>query len=1739
MAQHWVFPEQRELFTPTPEVAHFAGVHRLIAERAAQNPKAPALVCAGRSLSYSELEVRSAALARRLRALGVGGGGPETVVGVYLERSPEALVAMLGILRAGGTYLPLDPLYPRERLTFMLEDSGAAVLVTREGLRAELPSASPLVVCLDGVGEGSSVSAAGAAGIDAVDPSGLAYILYTSGSSGRPKGVGISHAALLHHAQAMVRAYRLVPRDRVLQFASLSFDVAAEEVYPSLLAGAAVVLLPDPRAAAPEALAGFIEREGVTVVNLPSPYWHEWVDALAASGERLPDGLRLVVVGSDRVAPEKLAVWSDLVEERGSLAEWANAYGLTESTITSTLFRLPWRRGGVQLSPVPIGQPVGETSVYVLDAAGEPVSDGMAGELWLGGPGLARGYLGRPDLTADRFRPDPAVTLRHGEPGARLLRTGDLARFRPDGHLELLGRADSQIKIRGFRLEPGEIETALCAHPAVDQAVVTVRELREADNDRLLAACLVASPGVPAPPVHELREWLLASLPEPMVPAAFIFMDRLPLTPSGKVDRLALARIDLAAMGAAARDAEEYAAPRTPVEEVLAGLWASLLKVERVGARDDFFHLGGHSLLAGQLVARVRDLFGIDLPVRAVFAAPTLEGLARRIEEARHASEPPLAPQPRVAGEPSRASFAQQRLWVIDQLQPGSALYNVPAYFRIRGTPGTGGGTPLDAGALAAALDEVVRRHEALRTVFVIAAGEPMQVLEPYWPLGAARLPQVDLSGLPRGRRRGEEARLAAGEAARPFNLARGPLLRGALVRLDETEHALLLNIHHIVSDGWSIGVLAGELTALYQGVRLPEPALQYADFSDWQRRWLTGEVLEGQLVYWRERLAGLAPLELPADRPRPPVQSFRGAAVRLDLAPELTAGLERASRGQGATLFMTLLAGFQALLGRYSGQDDLGVGTPIAGRNRQEIEGLIGFFVNTLVLRADLAGRPGFAELVARVRATALGAYAHQDLPFDRLVEDLAPQRNLSRNPLFQVAFALQNVPMPDLGLGPGLAMEAEDSPVSTSKFDLSLFIQEERGGLTAVLEYCTDLFEAETARRLLGHFRALLEAALDAPAVPFDELPMLAEAERLELLVDRNRTRREFPRDIPVHRLFEEQARISPEAVAVIAGAERLTYDQLNRRANRLAHRLRSLGVGPDTPVAVVLERSVEMVAALLAVLKAGGAYVPLDPRDPADRLAFVLDDTAASVVIGRPAEMVAAGLAPCEERALFCVDVDGAETMQLPGSWNSDMAVEVDAANLAYIIFTSGSTGRPKGVAVPHGAINRLVIHTDYAQLGPGDRVGHLSNPAFDAAVFEVWGALLTGASLVVVPRDVALSPTALGDALVRERITALFLTTALFNQMAREAPRSLSGLRHLLFGGEAVDPNWVRASLASPPERLLHVYGPTESTTFTTWHEVREAPEGAVVPIGKPIANTSVFVLDARFEPVPSGVHGELCIGGEGLARGYWNRPDLTAERFVPDPAAGLTSEPGARLYRSGDRVRQRRDGAVEFVGRIDHQVKIRGFRIEPGEIETALAAHPEVAGALVMAREDLPGDRRLVAYVVPHAGAAPETRDLRAFLGDRLPCYMVPCRFVLLEKFPLNANGKVDRRALPPPDLSRPEQEAAYIGPRTPLEERIAESWSMVLGVDRVGIHDNFWELGGHSLLATKVLSRLYDDLGVELPLQALFEAPTLSGFAVMVGQNMLAASGEEGQRLLDELSEMSEEEVLSLLAEGW
>jgi amino acid adenylation domain-containing protein len=933
------------------------------------------------------------------------------------------------------------------------------------------------------------------------------------------------------------------------------------------------------------------------------------------------------------------------------------------------------------------------------------------------------------------------------------------------------------------------------------------------------------------------------------------------------------------------------------------------------------------------------------------------------------------------------------------------------------------------------------------------------------------------------------------------------------------------LTLHHIISDDWSMGVFIHELSALYQAFATGRPSplaalpIQYADFAAWQRGWLQGAVLEGQLGYWQEQLAG-APglLELPTDRPRPAVQGFRGASVAFALEAELTQGLKVLSHRAGVTLFMTLLGAFMVVLARYSRQEDIVVGSPIANRTHSQTEGLIGFFVNTLVLRVDLAGDPPVEELLRRVRRVALEAYAHQEVPFERVVEALQPERSLSHSPLFQVLFALQTAPVGELVL-PGLSLSPMPLESVTAKFDLSLMLSETEGGLVGVWEYSTDLFEAATIERLGAHFETLLEGIVADPQRRLSELPLLPETEWQQVVVEWNATETAYPKERCIHQLFEAQVERIPEAVAVVFEEHGLSYRALDRRANQLAHHLQGLGVGPEVLVGVCLERSVEMVVGLLGILKAGGAYVPLDPAYPPERLAFMLEDARLKVLLTQRALRERL---PEHQAQVVCLDSEWERLSQAP---EGNPRSPVTPTNLAYVMYTSGSTGTPKGISIPHRAISRLVFNTNYIQLEPTDSVAQASNSSFDAATFEFWGALLHGAQLVGISKEVTLSLQDFAAQLQEEGISALFLTTALFNQLAREVPEAFRSVRHLMFGGEAVDPQWVREILKNdPPERLLHVYGPTESTTFATWYLVQEVPEGATtVPIGRPIANTQVYILDRQLRPVPIGVPGELYIGGDGLARDYFHRPDLTAEKFLPHPFSG---EPGGRLYKTGDLVRYLPEGSLEFLGRLDHQVKVRGFRIELGEIEACLGGHPGVREVVVLAREDSPGEKRLVAYVVGKEGLAPSVSELRGFLKERLPEYMVPSAFVGLPALPLTPNGKVDRKALPAPE-GRGVAEG-YVPPCTPTEELLAGIWAEVLRQERVGRHDNFFALGGHSLVATQVIAQLSQVFPVKLPIHTLFAGPTVAELAEAVEMALIeqleTVSEEEAHRFLEEAS---------------
>jgi amino acid adenylation domain-containing protein len=1651
-------------------------IHQLFAARAALAPGAVALVSDAGTLTYAELD---RAANRVAHAVLRHGAGPEARVALCMEPAPETVAALIGVLRAGAAYVPLDPAAPADRTAYQLEDSGARLVLAHPHLAAGLPAGVPVLPVEPEPFPGEPEHAPSSP----VLPENLAYVIYTSGSTGRPKGVLVPHRGVCNTIEAYVREYRIDAASRVLLFAPIHFDASLTDLFTPLFAGGALVVPSrETRVAGPE-LIGFLERHRVTHAKFTPSFLAALPDA------ELPD-LRAVMSGSEACTAEVVARWAPG-------RRFVNGYGPTETSVRVTAVECT---DGTRTPP--IGRPVANARLYVLDARGEEAPVGVPGELHVGGTGVTRGYLGRPDLTAERFLPDPFSP----EAGARMYRSGDRARWLPDGNLDFVGRVDFQVKIRGFRIEPGEVEAALLEHPGLADTVVVARE--GAGGVKRLVAYVVAAAGTETPDAAELRAFAKRRLPEYMVPGAFVALDALPLTSRGKIDRGALPEPEGAAEG------EAYVEPSTPTEEVLAGIYAAVLGAARVGAGDDFFALGGHSLLATRVTARIRDAFGMEPPLRALFEAPTVAGLAARVDallrEGDGSAAPPVVPVPR-DGSPLPPSFGQQRLWFVDRMEPGSAAYNSPHPLRLRGR--------FDPAVLARALAELARRHETLRTVFADIDGEPVQVVRAPGPVP---LPCADLSGLSATERERELARLVEEEAARPFDLETGPLLRAGLVALAEDDHALLLDVHHAVADGWSFGVLYRELSALYgafaagQASPLPELPVQYADFAVWQRAWLTGDVLERQLAWWRERLADAPPLlELPTDRPRAAGRSRRAAAEAFSLAPSTLRALRGLAREEGATLYMVLLAGWQATLARWSDQDDVVVGSPVAGRTRTETEGLVGFFVNTLALRTDLGGTPTFRALLARVRETTLGAYAHQDLPFERLVETLGIERSLAHAPLVQVVLALQNVERVRLRLGDAVG---EPIPLAQedAKFDLTLALAERDGALAGMASYAEALWDAATVRRLLAHFARFLEAVAADPAARAADVELLTPAERAQLVGEWSATGTPDPAPRCIHVRFAEQAERRPNAVALVFGRETVTYGELHRRSDALARRLAALGVGPDVRVGICLPRSPEMVVGLLGILKAGGAYVPLDPQYPAERLAFMLADADAPVLLTQ------AGLA--ERFSGYGGVVLGVETPlppapspargegengdtsaqeALPHSWGRVASLSEPGGGpspeaLAYVIYTSGSTGEPKGTEVPHRAIPGFFEGADYVRFDEEQVLLQHSSTSWDALTLELWPALLTGGRCVLYPEQTA-DPEELGRQVREHGVTTLWLTAAYFNLVVDSFPGVLEGVRQVMVGGEAVSVPHVRRALELYPElRLVNGYGPSECTVFASAYPVPHGFAAATVPIGRPVGDRRVYLLDRGLNPVPVGVPGELYVGGPSVARGYLNRPVLTAERFVPDPFSG---EPGARMYRSGDRVRWRADGLLEFVGRTDFQVKVRGFRVEPGEVEGVLASHPAVREAAVVVR-GTGGDRRLVGYVTAETAGGVTAAELRSHLVGRLPEYMVPAALVVLDAMPLTAHGKTDRRALPEPG---PAAEAdGFVPPRTPTEEVLAGTWAAVLGIERVGAHDDFFALGGHSLLATRVVSRVRGAFGVELPLRALFEAPSLAGLAARV-----------------------------------
>lgn len=2010
------------------------GVAAQLAARCAAAPHETAIVAGEESLSYGDLDASAALVAGALAAAGVRRGD---VVGVYLERGTGIAVAVAGILRAGAAWLPLDPAYPRGRMIDVLRDAGATVLLTQRAHAGELAEVGVRELLLE------ECASAAPGDVVVVEPEAAAYLIYTSGSTGRPKGVTITHGNLVHYADAIARAVGLEGSDRVLHTASMAFSSSVRQLIVPLVHGATVIMARRAEVADPRELLRLAQAQRATVMDLVPSYWLRVVEVLEAEPTLLPRTLRRTLAASEPLPAATATRWMRLMPAD---CRMINMYGQTETTgIVATL---ALGEAGVDRDAVvPIGRPIARTRLHVLDHAGQPLPAGVAGEIWVGGAGVGAGYRGLPELTAERF-----VADRFAGGSGRLYATGDLGVRAADGVLRFLGRRDTQVKVRGHRVEVEEIEAVLLRHPAVAAAAVQARE--DGAGEARLVAFVVAA-GAPVPP-RALRDHLALSVPEYMLPAAFQMLDALPRTPNGKLDRGALARIPVqfGAMDAA------YQAPRDERETALAAIFGEILAVPRVGIADHFFEVGGHSLMAIRVLARIRARFGIDLPLRTLFERPTIAALAERLaqEDAPAAAPPPpLVPLP--AGQEAPLSFAQERLWVLNQIEPDSAAYNLVATFRLRGR--------LQRPALEAALTEIERRHAALRTVFENADGVARAVVR------APRAFPLPVEDVPPAGSRDEALRHRAAELASvPFDLAAGPLFRGTLLRADEGDHLLVLVMHHIVSDGWSRGVLYRELGALYEAFAAGQPSplealpIQYGDFAAWQRAWLQEPVLATQLEYWTRQLAAPLPtLDLPTDRPRPPVQTFKGATHTFRITPTLGERLRALGADEDATPFMGLLAAFQALLARYSGQEDIVVGSPTAGRTRLETEGLIGFFVNTLALRGDLSGNPSFRTLLQRTRTMALDAFQYQDLPFERLVEGLHLPRDLSRSPLFQVLFILQNTPVHPLALS-GLTLEQVDVDAGAAKFDLTLSLVAADGGYTGHLEYNTDLFDASTVERLAGHYLSLLESAVAAPDRPIGRLGLLPQAERAQLLDAWNDTAAAVPTDATLVTQFEAQVRRTPHAKAASFEAETLDYAELNARANRLARELRAQGVGPDVFVGIYLERSLEMLVAMLATLKAGGAYLPLDPAYPADRIAFMLEDSGAPVIL---TQARLTSRLPGTVATVLRVDADES---RFAAHDPADLGGGARPEDLAYVIYTSGSTGRPKGVMIEHRNVVNFFAGMD-DRLGadtPGTWLA-VTSISFDISVLELFWTLTRGFHVVVqgdpervrmqrgtprsdrklgfslfyfandagetpdnkyrmlldgarfadangfeavwVPerhfhafgglypspavvaaaiasttrnvrirtgsvvlplhnpvrvaedwavvdnlsngrvglgfasgwhdRDFVFAPqnyadrrkvtieymdivarlwrgetvrmpggsgkeveistlprpiqpevpmwvTAAGtpetfenagkaganilthllgqspetlrekiaiyrsarkraghagpghvslmlhtylhedmeevkravwhpfreylrtavdlikglaegrgqdmrsaeftkedmEALLDHAFHRYFDTSALmgtpestFDMVERlkgmdidevcclidfgvptpavmrsldllaelrrrsdessataaadfdipaqlerwevthfqctpsmagmlvaqpEVRPAIAGLQCLMVGGEAFPPALAADLTKLVAGRVINMYGPTETTIWSATHALDGLETS--VPLGTPIANTRVYVVDRNLEPVPVGIAGELLIGGQGVVRGYLKRPELTAERFIPDPFADQ-----GRLYRTGDLVKWRPDGRLEFLGRLDHQVKIRGHRIELGEIEAVLEQQPTVREVVVVAREDVPGDKRIVAYVVAKGSVVPEASALRQSVAERLPEYMVPSHVVTLDRLPRTPNLKIDRKALPAPDHAAAPA-AAYVQPGSELEAQIAEIWQDVLRVPKVGVNDNFFDIGGHSLLVVKVHSRLRGTIERPVSITDLFRFPTIRALAEHLGGGAAAAA---------------------------
>ncbi|KAA3617202.1 MAG: amino acid adenylation domain-containing protein [Calditrichaeota bacterium] len=1699
------------------EKQHFtASTKEIFEKQAAQTPNATAVVAGSMQLKYSELNEVANRLAHKLIEKGIGA---DDLIGLYFNRSPEMIIAILAVIKSGAAYVPIDPSYPKERINYMIDDSGMKLLLTDNKSNVILnpvPKGKESPQSLNNgilhsvnftqnaittmlVDEPENLSENVSNPDVKIDPDSLVYMIYTSGSTGKPKGTLITHGGLTHYLNWAYEAYPLNEGRGSLVHSTIAFDATVTAVFTPILTGKSITLADTDDDL--EALAkALLDYQDFNIVKITPAH----LDLLSHQipAEKASKLTSTFVIGGENLVDNQISFWQKNAPETSLF----NEYGPTETVVGCVVYNA---KGWDGKGSVPIGRSITNSPVYILDEHFQPVPKGTPGELYIAGKGVARGYKNRSDLTAERFLPDPFAV----EAGARMYRTGDLVRYLNDDQMIFLGRIDSQVKIRGYRIELGEIESILINLDNLEDAVVDVRE--DIPGEKRIVAYMVAKDENEID-TKEIREKLKTQLPDYMVPTAFLSLDRIPLTTNGKVDKRALPKPEYSREELQ----QEFIAPSSAGEEKLAAIWQSILHVDKIGIHDNFFDLGGHSLLATQVMSRVRDEFGVELPLRILFEAPTISSFLLQIEQAELGSNikiPALVPAERTKEMP--LSFSQQRLWFLDQLAPGSANYNIPSAFKIIGS--------VNLDVMTLAINEIIRRHEVLRTTFGNKDGKPYLIIKDellYEP------EQIDLSEIKPSEREVKVQQLSTQNATDPFDLAEGPLIRVQFLKIAKNETVVLFNMHHIISDGWSTTVLMGEISILYDAFSnrnkspLPDLDIQYADYAAWQRSWLKDDALDTQINFWKEKLGTNPPvLDLPTDFQRPPVQTFNGDVISIQLSSDITKNINKLARENNSTLFMVLLAAWQTLLHKQSGQDEIFSGSPIANRNYSATEALIGFFVNTLVLRADFDAQICFEDLLKNVREFTLGAYAHQDVPFEQLVDELQNERIMSHSPLFQVMFVLQNTAQQENAPAGNLQIEPLGADAKVSKFDLTLSMIELPDMLAAELEYNTDLFKKETVERMLGHFQVLLEKIVENPQLPLSTISLTSADEIKKITQDWNQTKTPFSDNSCIHHLFENIAEkyASKSAIHFIDGnqSQELTFAELNQRANQLAHYLIEKGVTQETLVGISVERSVEMVVALLGVLKAGGVYVPIDPAYPQERKDYILQDAGIKTLLTKHSVIQspvlqdkespkgnngihhsASSISPAGESDLRrdqnAIELVYLDDLKLLSQNTNNPEALVQAENMAYMIYTSGSTGKPKGTMVQHRSLcNLTAFQIKDFELNETSRCLQFASFSFDASVSEIFTTLISGATLYLASKDDLMPGPGLIRTLKENKISVVTLPPSVSALLRDE---KFPELKTLVSAGEALPVDL--ANHWHIGRRMLNAYGPTENTVCASSFVIDTNLSGNNVPIGNPIDNVQLYILDNNLQPVPVGIPGELCIGGSSLARGYFGKPDLTAEKFIPNP---FVNTEGSRLYRTGDLARFLADGNIEFLGRIDDQVKVRGFRIELGEIENAIIENEAVNDAVVIVREDVPGDKKIAAYFTSGQNEF-SGLDLRNYLGDQLPAYMVPSAFVKMDTFPLTANGKIAKRALPQPEYDRSAIKAEFVEPRNENEEKVAAIWKDVLNLEKVGVHDNFFEIGGHSLIATQLVSRIQKEFEIIFELGFIFEAPSIAELSLKI-----------------------------------